>query len=116
MKFGDPRCMPSYTKMLKRLHPNMRYVKIDKKTDTCWLVCEVLMAQPFLDQFLMLSKYDTVRQCDTGDQAKSNLMDLITETRTELGISTHWAKHTNHLPEFTFVPPRGMMLLNEKSK
>ena len=42
MKFGDPHCMPNHIKMLKGLHPNMRYVKIDKFTGTCWLICEVL--------------------------------------------------------------------------
>ena len=116
MKFGDPRCMPNHIKMLKRLHPNMRYAKIDKKTGTCCLVCEVLWAQLFLEQSLMSSQYDIVRHCDTVDQAKSELMDLIMEARTELGIPAHWAKDTKHLPGFASVSPTGMMLLKEKSK
>ena len=64
----------------------------------------------------MSSHYDIVRQCDTVDQAKSELMDLITEPHTELGIPTHWAKHTKHLPWFASIPPTGMMLFKEKSK
>ena len=43
--------MPNHIRMLKRLHPNMRYVKIDKNTGTCRLVCEVLWAHFFLEQF-----------------------------------------------------------------
>ena len=116
MKFGDPHCMPNHIKMLKRLHPDMRFVKIDKNAGTCWLVCEVLWAQLFIEQFLISSQYDIVRQCDTVDQAKSELMDLIAEARTELSIPTHWAKHTKHLPGFASIPPTGMMLLKDKSK
>ena len=116
MNFGDPRCMLNHIKMLKKLHPGMRCVTIDKNTGTCWLVCEVLRAQRFLEQFLMSSQYGIVRQCDTVDQAKSELMDLIAEARTELGIATHWHKHTKLLPGFTSIPPTGMMLLKEKSK
>ena len=43
-------------------------------------------------------------------------MDLIAEARTELGIPTHWAKHTKHLPGFGSIPPTGMMPLKEKSR
>ena len=64
----------------------------------------------------MSSQYNIVRQCDTADPAKSELMDFITEARTELGIPTHWAKHTKHLPEFASIPPTGMMLLKQESK
>ena len=94
----------------------MRYVKIDKNTGTCWLLCEVLWAHLLLEQFLMSSQYDIVRQCDTAGQAKSELMDFITEARTELGILAPWAKPTKHLSGFASVPPTGMMLLKEKSK
>ena len=50
MQFRDPRCLPNHVKMLKQLHHNMPYVKIDKKTGTCWLVCELLWAQLFLSR------------------------------------------------------------------
>ena len=86
--------MPNHIMMLKTLHPDMRFVKMDKNTGTCWLVCEVLCAQLFVEQFLMSSQYQIIRQCDTIDRAKSELMDLIEKTRTELSIPTHWAKHT----------------------
>ena len=69
MKFGDPSCMPDHIKMLKRLHPNMRYKKVHENTGTCWLVCEVLRAQLFLEHFLMSSQYVIVCQRDTADQA-----------------------------------------------
>ena len=82
----------------------------------CWLVCEVLWAQLFLEQFLMSSQNDIVRQCDTVDQPKSELMDLITEARTELGLPANWATHTKHLPWFASIHPTGTMLLKEKSK
>ena len=64
----------------------------------------------------MSSQYDIVRQWDTADKAKSELMDLITKAPTELGIPADWAKHTKHLPGFAPIPPTGMMLLKDKSK
>ena len=50
MRFRDARSMPNHTKMLKQLHPNVRYIKSDKNASRCWLVCEVLWAQLFLEQ------------------------------------------------------------------
>ena len=87
MNFGDPRCMPNHIGMLQE------FLKIDKSTGTCLPVCEVLWAQLFVEQFLMSSQYQIIRQCDTIDEAKSELMDLIEKTRTELSIPTHLAKH-----------------------
>ena len=85
--------MPNHIKMLKQLSPGMRFVKIDKKTGTCWLVCQVVWARRFLEHFLMSSQYELVRQCDTVDEAKSELMDLIVEARTELSIPISEAKN-----------------------
>ena len=81
--------MPNHSRTLKKLQLGMRFVQIKKNTGICWLVCEMLCAQLLVDQFLMSSQYQIIRQCDTIDQAKSELMDLIEKAGSELSIPTH---------------------------
>ena len=70
IRFGDHRCMPNYIRPLKNCQPGMRFVKVHKTPGTSWLICEVLWASQFLQNFLASPEYNIILQCDTIDQAK----------------------------------------------